>query len=132
MDRPPNKFLHPIAVTSADIDEMGHVNNVVYIRWVQEVSEAHWLHVAPETLRQRYRWVVLRHEIDYRNPVFISDKVAGTTWVGEHRGARFERYVRLSSLNDDKIFAEAKTIWCIMDVHSKKTVRIPDDVLLLL
>jgi acyl-CoA thioester hydrolase len=132
MDQPAHAFMHQITVRPADIDELGHVNNVVHVRWIQEVSQAHWHHVAPETLRQRYRWVVLRHEIDYRNPVVISDKIGGTTWVGAHHGARFERFVQLSSLTDKKVFAEAKTIWCILDTRIKKTVRIPDEVLQLL
>ena len=87
------RFSHPVNIGPEDFDELGHVNNVVYIRWVQEVSASHWLHVAPEEIRQRYRWVVLRHEIDYRNPVFLLDEIVGTTWIGEHHGARFERFV---------------------------------------
>ena len=60
-------FKHPIIVQPSDIDQMGHANNVVYLRWVQEVAEAHWLNSAPIELRSKYLWVVLHHEIDYLN-----------------------------------------------------------------
>ena len=124
-----NPFEHRLAVMESDIDELGHVNNVVYIRWVQEVAAAHWSTVATEQLRNRYLWVVLRHEIDYKNPVFLEDQVAGSTWVGTHHGARFERFVRLATPDGSRIFAEAKTIWCLLDGITMKPLRIPDEVL---
>lgn len=67
-------FSHPIAVSPEDIDEMGHVNNVVYLRWVQEAATAHWMNNAPEELHSKYAWVVLRHEIDYVSAAVLNDK----------------------------------------------------------
>lgn len=125
-------FHHPIKVKRGDIDELGHVNNVVYVRYIQEVAAAHWEVVASEELKQRYLWVVLRHEIDYRNPAFLNDDIEGTTWVGDNNGARFERFVRLVRAADKKILAESKTIWCMLDGKTKRPVRIGDDVLSIL
>ena len=122
------EFHHNIKVTSNDIDELGHVNNVVYVRWVQDVASAHWDSVATSSMKSDYLWVVLRHEIDYKNPCFLGDTINGTTWVGEHYGARFERFVKLQ-LNSGKIAAEAKTTWCLLDRASMKPIRIPDAVL---
>lgn len=122
-------FSHAISVHAGDIDELGHVNNVVYVRYVQEVAAAHWNVVADVALRQKYLWVVLRHEIDYRNPAFIDEQIRATTWVGEHHGARFERFVKLVSEKSGKILAEAKTSWCMLDAKSMKPMRIGDDVL---
>ena len=124
-------FRHSINVLPSDIDEMGHVNNVVYVRWVQEVAAAHWASVASEELRSRYLWIVLRHEIDYKNPAFINNEIKGTTWVGEHYGARFERFVKLMN-QGDKILAEAKTMWCMVDAKTMRPTRITDEVLALL
>jgi acyl-CoA thioester hydrolase len=128
----PKLFVKPLIVSTADIDNLGHVNNVVYIRWIQEVAEAHWLTVALPEIRQRYLWVVLRHEVDYRTPAFLNDSVAGTTWVGDHRGARFERYVKIFEQGSDKIFVEAKTIWCLLESKTLRPLRIPEEVLSLL
>jgi acyl-CoA thioester hydrolase len=125
-------FQHIIKVTAADIDELGHVNNVVYVRYVQEVAAAHWDAVADEALRKAYKWVVLRHEIDYKSPAFENDDITGITWVGEHHGPRFERFVKLTSGNTGKVVAEAKTIWCMIDGTSGKPVRIGADVLAVL
>ena len=125
-------FERRISVSPDDIDDLGHVNNVVYIRWIQEVAEAHWLHVAPPELRQRYRWVVLRHEIDYRNAALPGDQITGTTWVGEHYGPRFDRFVTLRQSGGERIFAEAKTTWCLLDARTMRPARIPDEVLVLL
>jgi acyl-CoA thioester hydrolase len=125
-------FTHSIIVKPEEIDELGHVNNVVYIRWVQEVAAAHWNEIASSELKQRYLWVVLRHEIDYRNPAFLQEIVTGTTWVGEHHGARFERFVKLVSVSTGKVLAEAKTIWCLIDSKNMKPARIPTEVLSIL
>lgn len=75
MHRPPHAFTHQITVTEPDIDELGHVNNVVYVRFVQEVSAAHWAAAAPKALQEKYLWVVLRHEIDFLKPAFLGDGI---------------------------------------------------------
>lgn len=122
-------FTHRLTVRSGDIDDLGHANNVVYVRWVQEVAEAHWKTVASEALRSRYAWVVLRHEIDYRAPVFEGDVIVGKTWVGEHKGAKFERFVKLSAQNTGKVVAEARTLWCMLDAATGRPQRIGQEVL---
>lgn len=127
-----NTFKHSIPVKPQDIDELGHVNNVVYVRYVQEVAAAHWNKVASPNLKEKYSWVVLRHEIDYKAPAFLNDEIIGTTWVGDHNGARFERFVKLTRSSDQKVVAEAKTIWCMLDAKNMKPVRIGEDVLVLL
>lgn len=119
-------FAHPVTVRPEDIDDMGHVNNVVYLRWVQEVATAHWLAKSTPSLRDAHAWVVLRHEIDYRAPVYLGDALVGQTWVGKAEGARFDRWVRL--LKGDVTVAEAKTIWCLLDSASGKPKRIPAEI----
>jgi|SRR5690606_29118642 acyl-CoA thioester hydrolase len=121
-----------ITVQTSDIDELDHVNNVVYVRWVQEVAAAHWNKVATPAMKEDYRWVVLRHEIDYRNAAFINDTIRGTTWVGEHHGARFERFVKLVSADDQRVLADAKTMWCMIDAKTGRPVRITDEILAIL
>jgi acyl-CoA thioester hydrolase len=123
-------FTHQIRVLPTDIDAMGHVNNVVYVRWVQEVAAAHWEAVASTHLKERFKWVVLRHEIDYLHPVFENQTITGTTWVGEHHGAKFERFVLLES--EGRAVARAKTVWCMLDAVNGRPVRITDEVLAVL
>lgn len=127
-----SSFEHRISVLPSDIDEMDHVNNVVYLRWVQDVASAHWEAVATGRLKQIFKWVVLRHEIDYKNPAFLHDEIIGTTWVGNASGARFERFVRLNSARDGRLLAEAKTIWCMLDAGTGRPTRITPEVLAVL
>lgn len=124
-----SRFEHLINVIETDIDELGHVNNVVYVRYVQEVAEAHWNVLADANLRGKYLWVVLRHEIDYKNPAFVNEVIKATTWVGEHQGARSERFVTLVSETSGKLLVEAKTTWCMLDAKSMRPMRIPEEVI---
>jgi acyl-CoA thioester hydrolase len=122
-------FEHRITVSKADIDELGHVNNVVYVRYVQEVAAAHWLKAASISLQERYAWVVLRHEIDYRNPAFLNEEIIGQTWVGDYNGARFDRFVKLVAANTNKTLVEAKTSWCMLDARTMRPTRITPEVI---
>lgn len=125
----PKAFPHQLTVQENDIDELGHVNNVVYLRYVQEVAAAHWEHVAPESIKKQYLWVVLRHEIDYFKPAYSGDELVGYTWIGEHSGAKIERFVSLYKVGSNKPLAEAKTTWCLLDAESMRPRRISDEVL---
>jgi acyl-CoA thioester hydrolase len=130
MSTPPlEKFSIEINVTEADIDALGHVNNVVYLRWVQEVSAAHWATVASQELQDKYLWVVLRHEIDFHKPAFQSDVIKGSTWVGDYHGAKFERFVTLQRSGSEELLASAKTTWCLLDAATMRPRRIEEDVL---
>lgn len=129
MIAPDYAFRHVIKVAASDIDELNHVNNVTYVRYVQEVAAAHWNFAASPELRAKYAWVVLRHEIDYKNPAFLNEEIIGQTWVGEYNGARFDRFVKLSSATTKKVLAEAKTTWCLLDGRTMRPTRISEDVL---
>lgn len=128
----PEKFSLSIEITNSDIDAMGHVNNVVYLRWVQDVSAAHWAKVASQALQEKYLWVVLRHEIDFHKPALLGDAVTGYTWVGEHKGAKFERFVSLYKSGTDQLLASAKTTWCLIDAQTMRPKRIDEEVLAVL
>jgi acyl-CoA thioester hydrolase len=129
---PAHAFRHVLHVTPADIDDMDHVNNVVYVRWAQEVAAAHWNQIASPSLRGAYSWVVLSHEVDYRHPAFLGTQVTGFTWVGDHHGARFDRYVRLVSGDEATVFADVKTTWCLIDSVRARPTRITEEILSLL
>jgi Thioesterase superfamily len=77
-----------ITATPADIDELGHVNNAVWVRWIQDVSTAHWLSLATPEQNEAYIWIVTRHEIDYRGNIALGESVTARTWLSEMpRGA---------------------------------------------
>lgn len=128
----PASFAHSLLATKEDIDEMGHVNNVVYVRWIQEVAAAHWASAATPAMKQNYLWVVVRHEVDYLSPAFEGDTITGTTWVGEATGARSERYVELTRKETGKVLIKAKTTWCMLDAVTLKPKRVDPEIMQLL
>lgn len=117
-----------ITAGPADIDELGHVNNAVWVRWIQDVATAHWEAVAPAEHQQRYVWVVTRHEIDYRGNVREGESVVAETWIAEPpRGARFDRHMRFVG-EDGRVRVEAKTTWAIVDRETGRILRVPPEV----
>ena len=121
-------FTLSVTATPADIDELGHVNNAVWVRWIQEVATAHWAAIAPAEHQARYVWVVVRHEIDYLRPLRVGGSVAARTWVGEAtRGARFDRHVEFVG-TDGKPHVRARTTWAIVDRQSGRPLRVPPEV----
>jgi acyl-CoA thioester hydrolase len=110
------------------IDELGHVNNAVWVQWIQTVAVAHWDCVADPAHKDAYFWVVVRHEIDYLRPAHVGDRIAARTWVGDApKGARFDRFIEFTGA-DGKICVRAKTDWAIIDKALGRPIRVPREV----
>lgn len=121
-------FRLPIAVMAPDIDELNHVNNVVYLRWVQDAASAHWDSMAPEELRARCSWVVLRHEIDYHSPALPGDAIEAFTWIDQAEGPRQKRYVSIRRTGHSKALASACTTWCLLDSKTGRPTRVSQEI----
>ena len=117
-----------IPVEPADIDEQGHVNNVAYLRWVQEVATAHWKALASVEDQAKLSWLVLRHEIDYKHPAYLGDRIVAQTWVGTASRIRFERHTELLRATDRCLLAKARTLWCPIDAATGRPVSVGPDV----
>jgi acyl-CoA thioester hydrolase len=110
------------------IDELGHVNNAVWVQWIQQVAVAHWDAVADPKHKGAYFWVVVRHEIDYLRPAHEGDRVIARTWIADApQGARSERLVEFSG-RDGKVCVRSKTQWAIIDKALGRPVRVPAEV----
>lgn len=122
------RFTLSITATPDDIDELGHVNNAVWVRWIQQIAVAHWEALAPPDQQAAYVWVVTRHEIDYRGNVAAGETVTGETWVPEPpKGARFDRHVRFLGA-DGKVKVQAITTWALIDRASGRLLRVRDEI----
>jgi acyl-CoA thioester hydrolase len=122
-------FEHRITAQAEHIDELGHVNNAVWVQWIQEVALAHWYSVADPAHQDDYIWVVVRHEIDYLRAVVEGETVTGRTWVGEAaKGARFDREMEFVG-DDEKVRVRARTTWAIIDKAAGRPIRVPPDVM---
>ena len=121
-------FEMTVSVTPGDIDEQNHVNNTVYLRWVQEVATAHWQAIASDEAQKSIGWVVLRHEIDYKAPACIGDTIVLRTWVGKATRLTFERFTEILRSSDGQLLSKARTLWCPINAQSGRPVRVPGDV----
>jgi len=128
MNTEPSPFELTIPVDPADIDELGHVNNVAYLRWVQDVAVAHWRAIADVKDQARLWWEVLRHEIDYKHPAYLGDEIVAQTWVGAASRIRFERHTELLRASDRLLLAKARTLWCPIDAVTGKPASVGPDV----
>ncbi|MEK7344011.1 MAG: acyl-CoA thioesterase [Pseudomonadota bacterium] len=121
-------FTKDITALPEHIDELGHVNNAVWVQWMEQVSVEHWRRDADLAHVDAYIWVVTRHEIDYRGNVTEGETVTARTWIPEPpRGARFDRLIEFTG-PDGKVKVAARSTWAMIDKQSGRLMRVPADV----
>lgn len=126
MNRP--TFELTLTVDDNHIDELGHVNNAVWVHWIQQVAVAHWESMSDPAHKDAYFWVVVRHEIDYLRAAHAGDRVTARTWLADApTGARFDRFVEFTGA-DGRTCVRAKTQWAIIDRASGRPIRVPPAV----
>ena len=117
-----------IVITPEDIDQLGHVNNVVYLQWVQDAAIAHWSASATREQKESLLWVVTKHEIRYKCPAYLGDIIIARTWIGKARHVFFERHTELLRKSDRKLLAKATTLWTPIDPNTREPVAVGPDV----
>lgn len=120
-----------ITAAPTDIDELAHVNNLVYVRWVQDVAVAHSKALGwdgPAYQRLGASWVVRRHELDYVQPVLEGERVVLATWVEAIRGASSVRRTRMTRVRDGAVVCRATTTWAFVDLARGRLAKIPDEL----
>ena len=121
-------FTHAFTATPADIDELGHVNNAVWVRWIQEIAVAHWAQLATPEEQAAFFWVITRHEIDYRGNLRAGETATGETWVADPpKGARFDRHVCFVDAGGKEL-VRAVTTWAIIERASGRPMRVPAEL----
>lgn len=114
-------------VVREDLDELSHVNNVVYLRWVQEIATAHWTAIAPDESLRTVAWVARRHEIDYLSAAVEGDELVLRTWVGRAEGLTFERFTEVLGPGGRPV-VRARTLWVPVDRATGRPKRVGDEV----
>lgn len=117
---------HPITVSPTDIDELGHVNNAVYLRWVQDAVVAHWRSVAPTDAVARHLWIAVKHEIAYRRPAFLPDTITAIATLERLNGVR--AFYRTVIRRGGEVLAEVESCWCCLDAITKRPAKLAEDV----
>lgn len=121
-------FTREFTPAPSDIDANGHVNNVVYVRWIQDMATSHWNARQPHDEQARWAWIVLRHEIDYRRALMPGETATARTWVAETpEGPRFDRFVRIDG-PDGAMCAQARTVWCMIEQSTGRPKRVTPEI----
>ena len=122
-------YSHTIVVSDADIDELNHVNNVVYLQYAQDIATAHWKSVASDEMQANVVWMARRHEIDYLKQAVLGDVLQVKTWVGEFTAATWERHYEIYRTSDNQPLVKAKSIWVPLDRKTLRIKRIDGEIL---
>jgi acyl-CoA thioester hydrolase len=119
-------FHYPIGIRADDIDHMGHVNNSVYLKWVQDAVVKFWETVAPPEAVARHLWIALAHEIQYRRPTFLDDVVVADVIAERVAGAKaiFTTVIK----RGEEVLAEVKSTWCCLDAATHRPARLAIDI----
>jgi acyl-CoA thioester hydrolase len=120
-----------IEALPGDVDMLGHVSNIVYVRWIQDAATDHsraagWDHEA--YVRLGAVFVVRRHEVDYLAPAYGGDRLGITTWVACFTAATSERQTRITRVQDGREIVQAKTVWALVSTATGRPCRIPAEV----
>jgi len=124
----PNRFTHTFTAGPDDIDIMGHVNNAVWVQWMEAVATAHWMQDAAREHVERYVWVVTRHEIDYRGNISEGESVVAETFIPEGPvGARFDRRIDFRNAAG-KAIVSARSTWAMLDKDTLRLTRVSGEI----
>ncbi len=116
-------YSRTITVLPEHLDELNHVNNVVYLQWVQDIAKEHWFSKASEDINSDYFWVVVKHELEYKKPAFLNDEIEVTTFVENFKGALSIRCVEFKKGNE--LIVSARSQWCLIGKKDQKPKRVP-------
>ena len=111
-----------ISVSKNDLDDLNHVNNVIYIQWVQEIAKNHWKSLVSDEIKDNYYWILLEHQIKYLNPAFLNDKIRLKTYIDKNEGVKSVRIVEIYNKDTNKLLVSSKTMWCLISTKTNKPV----------
>ena len=123
------RFEKAFTAQADHIDVMGHVNNAVWVQWVQDMATAHWEAVASPDHVRDFIWLVIRHEIDYRGNIAAGESVTGQTWIeGAGKGAKSVRRVDFRDAAG-KIVVSAATTWAMLHRETGRLARVRPEII---
>ncbi len=121
----PHVFYLPITVAPEDIDELNHVNNIIYLRYVQDAAIGHWKTV-PQEIASQIIWMARRHEIDYLKQAFLGDELVAKTWVDDFVGVKSIRHCEI--MRGEEVLARSVTHWISLDAQTLRPKRITEEI----
>jgi acyl-CoA thioester hydrolase len=121
-------FENNMVVQTEHLDDQNHVNNVMYVQFMQDIAMQHWYSISPPALNEAIVWVVKRHEIDYHAPAFLNDTLLLKTHTGEATAVTWDRHYEIIRVSDQKKIITAKSCWVMLDKKTGRPRRIDDAI----
>jgi acyl-CoA thioester hydrolase len=123
-------YKYDLIVAQQAIDGNGHVNNVEYLRWMQEAALLHSdsLGCTRATTAAGGKWVIRSHRIEYFRPAFVGEHVAVLTWVSNVRRVQSLRKYKMIRSEDHAVLVEAETEWIFTDAQTGRLRSVPKEV----
>lgn len=121
-------FEQTIKVAANEIDSLNHVNNVVYVQWVQNIAELHWNKESSEDQKKNYYWVMVQHHIKYKGAALVNDQIQLKTFIKESKGVKSIRIVEIYNAKSKKMLAVSETQWCLISRITNKPTRITPEL----
>ena len=125
----PSIFEYRLIVQQEHLDDLQHVNNVVYVQFMQDVAGRHWNSKVVKADADQVIWMVRKHEIEYLAQAFLGDELIVRTWTGENTSVTWDRHYEIIRIADQKKIIIAKSIWVLLDMQSGKPKRIEDRII---
>jgi acyl-CoA thioester hydrolase len=118
------------SIPNSAIDENGHVNNVAYVQWMQDIAVEHYEAIGGVHPMQLVgaTWVVREHKIEYLLPAFAGEEIEIRTWVEEVRRVRSLRKYEFVRKSDGKTLVKGETDWVFVDAKTGRPIAIPEEV----
>lgn len=118
-----------IIIPKSAIDENGHVNNVTYVQWMQDIAVEHYASIGGVTAQGLdATWVVREHKVEYFMPAFENEEIEIKTWVEDIRRVRSLRKYEFTRKNDGKVLVKGETDWVFVDAKTGRPLAIPQEV----
>jgi len=126
-----NHYKKTIIVLPKHLDDINHVNNVVYVQWMQDIAGEHWNSVASDKLKQDLLWMIKRHEIDYFNQAFLGDELVMETWTGDFTNVTWKRHYEIIRPADNKKIISASSVWIPFDRKTQRPRRVDEEMVMM-
>jgi len=129
MTNPDRVYVRSFTIPAGAIDENGHVNNVAYVQWMQDIAVEHYAAIGGIAAQgDDATWVIREHRIEYLLPAFAGEEIEIKTWVENVRRVRSLRKYEFVRKSDGRVLVKGETDWVFVDTRTGAPRLIPEEV----
>lgn len=124
----PSLITYTITVPQSAIDDYGHVNNVIYLQWMQDAAIRHPESIVEYQLPENRGWFAREHRIEYLTPAFVGHEIEVRTWIADYKRVRAIRKYEFFRKADDRVITKGETPWIFVELTTGKPITIPLEI----